>query len=251
MLTVLFLIIAAAALVYAILLGLYVGFGTLTSLSWFAAALGSGVLSALAGRLKKKGGFRSLPLALRTFLITSLLLFLAVFLLTEAFILSGMRAKPAEDADYVVVLGARVNGTVPSYSLQLRLDRALAYVQAHPQCRVIVSGGQGADEDVTEAQAMYRYLVDHGVQAGRIIREGSSRTTVQNLTYSLNYVRDGESVVIVSSDYHVFRAVEMAGKLRPDLQISGLPARNPGLLIPHSVLREFLAVIKAKFMGQI
>ena len=248
--SIVFVLIAAAALGYFVVLGLYVGFMTATALAWCVGAALSAVCGLLWRIIKKQGGFSRLSLFTRTFLITTAILFFAVFLLVEAFIVSGMRSTPEENADYIIVPGARVIGTYPSESLRLRLDAAAAYAREYPYAKIIVSGAQGADEAVSEAQAMYRYLVDHGISASRIIRETESRTTAENIRNSLSYVLDGERVVIVSNDYHVARAAAMARHMRPGIGVSCCAAKNPAPLIVHSMLREALAVMKARLMGQ-
>ena len=75
---------------------------------------------------------------------------------------------------------------------------------------VVVSGGQADDEHVSEAQAMYDYLVEHGVDGAQIIREDQSRNTWQNINYTLELFQSGEAadteqVLLVSSDFHLTR----------------------------------------------
>ena len=68
----------------------------------------------------------------------------------------------------MVILGCQVKPWGPSILLQDRLDKALDYLEEHPDVQVVVSGGQGPDEPTTEAQAMYDYLVEYGVEPERL-----------------------------------------------------------------------------------
>lgn len=120
-----------------------------------------------------------------------------------------------------VVLGAGVNGSTPSLSMCNRLDAALAYLNANPAATVIVSGGQGPGEDITEAKAMADYLTAHGIDSARIMQEDRSRTTRENLENSFAILRarggdPADGVGIVTSEYHLYRAKRMARSLGAD-----------------------------------
>lgn len=171
-----------------------------------------------------------------------------VFILVEAVIISW-GSSAAEEADYVIVLGAKVNGTVPSLSLKARLDTAVDYLNRYPDALVIVSGGQGADEAISEAECMYNYLTAAGISEERIIQENRSTSTVENLEYSAQFfdIREN-SVVIITNDFHVFRSVQIARKLGY-LQVLGQAAPSLWYLIPTNYAREFLAVMKDFLIG--
>ena len=99
----------------------------------------------------------------------------------------------------------------PSILLQDRLDKALDYLEEHPDVQVVVSGGQGPDEPTTEAQAMYDYLVEYGVEPERIWQEDQSHNTWQNVRYTLALLEEkgadtSAGVVLVSSGFHLPRA---------------------------------------------
>lgn len=246
-------------LIGGILCGLYylflIGFSGLRavfSLFWLFLTLlflgGSGLI-----RLKRRfpGRFK-LPLGLKVFLVTSLILAFGLFLFVESRIFQGMKGRePEETPGYVIILGAGVRGTTVSRTLKQRLDTAAAYWLAHPEVRLIVSGGQGAGEDITEAEAMYDYLLEAGVPKNRIIKEGRSRNTVENLDNSLAILLDPKaSVAIVTSDFHLFRAVGIARK-RTDREVYGIPAPTDIGSLPNNLAREFFAVLKDWFFGNI
>lgn len=148
---------------------------------------------------------------LRRGLVVALCLLLLAMLLTGWLI--GSAARGAEDsvADYVIVLGAGVNGTKPSQSLRERLLAAEAYLQAHPQAIAILSGGMGDRENISEAACMYRWLTARGMDPARLWLEDASTSTDENLRNSLTLIesRGGSrpaTVAVVSSEYHLYRA---------------------------------------------
>ena len=171
------------------------------------------------------------------------------FLIVEGFILSGFGMSGSDQAKYLVVLGAQMKPEGPTKVLQYRLDAALAYLTDHPECQVVVSGGQGADEHISEAQGMYDYLVAHGLEADRILLEDQSVNTVQNLAFSAkNFDKEKDEILIVSNNFHVFRAVGIARR-QGYQKVSGLAARGYWFLLPNNMLREFVGVCKDLILG--
>lgn len=142
----------------------------------------------------------------------------AVFAVFEAPVISNAKTDSEPRADYLIVLGAGVNGSSPSLSMVNRLEAALAYLEAYPEAVVIVSGGQGPGEDITEAVAMHDWLVAHGFSEARIVQEDQSTSTRENLENSFAIIHDrggdpADGVAIVSSEYHLYRAKQMARAL--------------------------------------
>ena len=119
--------------------------------------------------------------------LTWVLIAAAAFLAgTEAYIIISGSASDAEpDGRYVIVLGAGVNGTEPSWSLKTRLEAALSYLEENTEAVCIVSGGQGPGEQITEAQCMENWLKEKGIAPERIIKEEQARSTTENIKYSL------------------------------------------------------------------
>ncbi|MBM6775171.1 YdcF family protein [Olsenella profusa] len=180
----------------------------------------------------------------------SVALLLAVAALC-ALVGSAAAAVPPAGLDCLVVLGAglRPDGT-PSEALTYRLDAALAYLEANPGTRCVVSGGQGVGEVRAEADAMADYLTEHGLDAGRVTREDRSRTTAENIRNSVGLLVPGESVGIVTNDFHLYRALRIAGRNGlPDA--AGLAAPSNPLYLPQSALRECAAIVKDALVGNI
>lgn len=119
--------------------------------------------------------------------------------------------------DYIIVLGAAVHGDTPSLSLIERMSAARDYLNEHGDTVAVVSGGQGTDENLSEAQAMYNWLTENGVEPDRIIIEDQSSSTRENLENSFRLIRsrdgDSASVAVVTSEYHIYRAKLIAASL--------------------------------------
>ncbi len=174
-----------------------------------------------------------------------------ILAVTEFIIIANGFQKPEPGADYIIVLGARVNGTKVSRNLKYRLDAALEYVRDNPGCKIVVTGGQGKGEDITEGQAMEDYLVQNGTDPGIIIKEEKSENTEENLKYSMDIIKDKSAkVVLASNNFHIYRAKKIALKQGYE-NISGTGARTVIFTVPNCYLREAFAVIKYKLYGQI
>src|SRR5947208_17124610 len=108
---------------------------------------------------------------------------------------------------------------------------------------LIVSGGQGSDERISEAEAMARYLVEHGVPEDHVVREDQSRTTEENLTFSQAIMErsgPGYRCIIVTSNHHVFQAPIVARRRGGNGEGSG--ARPAGRDWPRATRRALAAV---------
>lgn len=149
------------------------------------------------------------------------------------------------DEDAVVVLGAAVHGRELSNTLLGRLDAALAYHQRNPSALIVVSGGQGLQEEIPEAVAMRQYLLDKGVPDDHLVVEDRSTSTEENFRNSRllldQRLTPGYSVAFVTDEFHVYRA----GRIAVD---AGLPAthvssRTPWYFWPANYLRESVAVV--------
>jgi uncharacterized SAM-binding protein YcdF (DUF218 family) len=146
-------------------------------------------------------------------------------------------------ADYIIILGARVKGEIPSLALQYRIDAAANYMKKNKDTIAIASGGQGPGEDITEAEAIKRGLLKHGVDSKRILLEDKSTDTVENITFSKKLIPDHlETGLLVTNDFHLYRAKSIAKD--QGLSLKGIPAETPTIAIPKSYLREYLAITK-------
>ena len=74
-----------------------------------------------------------------------------------------------KNLDYIIVLGAHVDGTRMTLALLERARRALLYLEENPGTKAVLSGGKGDGENISEAEAMYCYLTGHGINGDRLI----------------------------------------------------------------------------------
>lgn len=149
--------------------------------------------------------------------------------------------------DAVIVLGAAVHGKTPSLTLKRRLDTAVEYHNQNPDAVIVVSGGQGAQEDITEAEAMQNYLVDKGVAADKIIKEEKATSTYENFVFSKEILNkkfgDDYTAAFITNEYHTLRA-SLCAK-RADIENITHAHSNTNLsYLVSGVLRECLAVVK-------
>ena len=155
------------------------------------------------------------------------------------------------DADYVIVLGAGLNGTKPSRSLADRLQATNDYLNAHPDSIAILTGGQGPGEDISEAQAMYDWLAAKGIEPERLIMEDKATSTEENLKFSFDIIGeelDSSSVAVVSSEYHLHRAKTMARML--GVELCGIPARTSyPVLMTNYFIREAFGMVHLYVYG--
>lgn len=147
-----------------------------------------------------------------------------------------------EQSDYIVILGAGLVGDQVSDRLKIRLDTAIEIIKKS-NAVIIVSGGQGPSEEISEAEAMRRYLQKQGVSENRIIKEEESTSTQENIKYS-NAIMHSENskVIIVTSDYHMYRA-KMLGE-RIGWTVSGQSGENNTAERLRRMIREIFALAK-------
>ena len=177
----------------------------------------------LSGKFPK---FTKLTLRICTVILVIGLLIVGV---TEAIIIRHSFGDPKTEVEYMVVLGAKVRNTGPSVSLWDRIYGAQDYLLAHENVIAVVSGGQGDDEPMTEAQAMYDALVALGIPPERIWLEEKATSTWENITFSLDLIEEKtglrpEKIGVLSSEYHLFRASLLAEKCNVDFV--GIPAKT-------------------------
>ena len=154
-----------------------------------------------------------------TWLTRSLAGLLAVFLLltvvTGIWLGVSLGGADEPEAEFVVVLGAGVNGTVPSAALRERLEAAQRYMEEYPNAILILSGGQGDHEGITEAECMYRWLTERGADPARLRMEPEAANTEENIAFSLDLIEREfgvrpEKLGVISAEYHLLRASLLA-----------------------------------------
>ncbi|MBR0208572.1 MAG: YdcF family protein [Oscillospiraceae bacterium] len=151
--------------------------------------------------------------------------------------------------DTVIVHGcALIRGDQISRILARRLDLALKlYRRSGEKALLVVSGGKGSDETVSEASAMRGYLLERGVPGERILMEDQSHSTRENLRFTDQLLLErggGGRIALVTSGYHIFRCVWIAHEL--SFPCTGFGAPVAAYYWPSAVIREFIAVYSRK-----
>lgn len=165
---------------------------------------------------------------------------MAMYALSALLNLAHLRKR--RRLDYIVVLGAGVAGDRVPPLLAARIERGMALLPYNPQAKLILSGGQGPGEDLPEGEAMARYALARGVDPARVIREVRSATTEENLRFSRALMEGAAPrVAVVTTAYHVFRALILAKK--QGLRCVGFGSKTKWYFTLNALLREFAGYI--------
>ncbi len=172
-------------------------------------------------------------------LAVALLMAITGGVLLTGIVVNAARLDDPAPADVMIVLGAAIDPTgFPMPNLQRRLDRALGLYREGYAPAIIVTGAQGHDEPMTEAVAMKAYLVERGVPEASVFLEDDSFNTRQNLEYAraIMEAEGFETALVVSSEYHLWRALSLCG----DLSIEASGAGALGALTWPQVVKNWL-----------
>lgn len=149
----------------------------------------------------------------------------------------------------IIVLGCRVRGDEPSLSLIKRVDAAYKFLLFNPESVAILSGGQGKDENISEAQCMQQLLYARGISKDRLILEDRSTSTDENIRFSLQIIETldlDRNIAIATSEYHQKRAANICKKY--GLNSTPVSSKTKWTLLPTFLLRELFAEIKEKLL---
>ena len=222
----------ALAHLLSLFLGIGIGFGEISTLLW---AITSPNTSA-------DGKIYALVYGLIAFSVIYFSLSFLMFMIYCVFLMIIPRRR---DFDYVIILGAGLrDGLVPTKLLSDRIDKAIKVYRHDPTPPILIpSGGQGNDEKVSEAQAMKTYMVEKGISAEAIAMEDESKTTYENLINSKKIIKErggGRYIAIVTSNYHVYRALRYGRKI--GLKCTGIGAHTAFYYWPSALIREYIAI---------
>ena len=166
-------------------------------------------------------------------------------------LIGGMAMQTPKRADYLIVLGAQVREDGPSTVLRYRLDTAVTYLNDNPDTVCIVSGGKGDNEPCSEAEAMRKYLTEHGIAGERILLEDQSGNTAENLKNCLAMLPSPDvSVAVLTNNFHMCRAIGIARKAGYK-KLFGVPAPSTKAYLVHNVTREMVGIVKDFVMGNL
>ncbi len=235
---------AGFCLLYFLLCILFGGIRLSVIYAWpFCAAVFSGVgfITNLA-RKKEKTPFNIAALLLN---VTAIGFVISFVVFSVSIGISA--SKPADkNADYIIVLGAAVNYDKPSRTLKYRIDAAAEYLKENQNTVAVCTGGVGKDGDIiSEGKCTADWLIAAGIPQERVIAEEESTSTDENFRFALECMsKKPESIVIVSSGFHLHRAKQLLEEMT-DAEVSTLPAKDDFFVL-HYVLREYII----KFIGE-
>lgn len=158
-------------------------------------------------------------------------------------ILSNMN-HPSNEETTVVVLGCRVKDKKPSLALKERLDKTYEYLNEHKELNCVLSGGQGANEEISEAKCMYQYLVKKGIDKKRLYLEDQSTSTRENILFSYKIIEKenlNKKITIITNEFHEYRAQTIATNL--NIESYAVSAQTAWWLFPTYFVREIFGMI--------
>lgn len=160
----------------------------------------------------------------------------------------GMIDTVTYKEEVLIVLGASLKDNTPAPALKARLDKAVEYADKNPEALIVVSGGQGGADSITEAAAMQAYLVEYGIKREQIIVEPKATSTAENMTYSKELLderfKTKYNVAFVTNDFHVCRA-DMLAKKRGFKNATHLHAELQWYNYVPYYIRETMAMVKS------
>ncbi|MCF0112045.1 MAG: YdcF family protein [Erysipelotrichaceae bacterium] len=185
--------------------------------------------------------------AVLLFVSFTALYFCIIMLLFVLYVLFLPLLPHRNNFEYVIIHGCGLkNGETVTKLLANRCDKAIqTYRKSCKKPYLICSGGQGADEKISEAQAIADYCIANGVSPEHIILEDKSATTMENLINSKQIIESrggAKRIALVSSNFHVFRCLQFAKKIK--LKCTGLGGKTAWYFWPTAVIREFVAVFR-------
>ena len=300
--------------------------GIQTSMIWIWPVMAFVFLLLSRGVVFYRRHKRLIPLWMPVSVTTLLIAGAVIFAVLQMLIFSSLAPQEPAYLDYLIVLGAKVREDDISLTLKQRLDRAIRFLEEHPETKVVLSGGQGADEPTTEAMAMAEYLRYNGIEPERMLLETNSSNTTENMICSKALIDDQRQkekeaararrnrirrqrmeldrflmdmekfredqgagdvlerpivpgpvpsagpgsrepirippsqketellpdkplqIGVLTSNYHLYRAMQI-GKKNGFASLSGVSASSDPVLFVHFCVRESLAILKDKFMG--
>jgi uncharacterized SAM-binding protein YcdF (DUF218 family) len=161
-------------------------------------------------------------------------------------------SRDNESPSAVIVLGCQVRGERPSKMLRFRLDKAVEYLNEHKELPVIVSGGKGDDEAISEALCMHNYLIEQGIDERRIIMEDKSTSTAENIRFSFDITDSmglGRDITIVTDGYHQYRA-SLIAKKNGAVSVTAYSADTESRFVPTYWVREWFGLTHFYILGR-
>lgn len=229
--------------VYPITVASHINIGTILGCGLFAAIFGYGLFRRWVHSICEKLWSCKAGKAFLIAAMSVVTVVLALVVVITSNMVYAANARP-EGRSTMVVLGCAVRNGGPSLMLRERLVAAEEYLKKNPEMPCIVSGGQGPDESISEAQCMYEYLVKHGIDKSRIYMEDKSTSTRENIRFSKEMIDTYGlpcDITIVTNEFHEYRAMKIAD--RQKIKAYSVPGNTAWWLLPTYYFREMAGVL--------
>ncbi|MBQ1193453.1 MAG: YdcF family protein [Lachnospiraceae bacterium] len=171
------------------------------------------------------------------------------FAIIETCFMVHAAGKTPQNGSTLIVLGCKVNGEQPTLMLRERLDAAYEFLIANEDSLCILSGGKGNGEDISEAECMYKYLIDKGIRSSRLYIEDKSTSTRENLAFSYKIIEKYDlpkNIAIATNEFHIYRAGIIAEEL--GLEYTSVSASTAWWLLPTYYVRELYGILYQWFL---
>lgn len=229
-------------------IGLKIAFGNIAFSGVFFIV---GIIMVMYGAIEirfKINLWSNITKMLRNIITIIFVIGLSIFIVIEGIILYEGHHKEIGKTDYLMVLGAGIKGEEISTTLKYRLDTAIEFNELNPDVKIIVSGGRGQGEDVTEAYAMKKYLIENGINENLIISEDKSTNTYENFIFTKELLQkvnpnSDYKITVVTNNFHMYRAKYLGEQV--GFECLGYPAPAHKSTTFNFHVREFFGVIKA------
>ena len=161
-------------------------------------------------------------------------------------ILNLIHIGKAKNLDYIIVLGSGIKGTRVTPLLASRIDKGIELLKYNPNAKLILSGGMGPGEDIPEGVAMADYAKQNGVSEEKIIIEDKSKNTYENLLFSSKLMdKENPKIALVTTSYHVFRALVFAKKL--NIPCIGYGSKTKWYFTLNALIREYIGYLSISY----
>ena len=183
-----------------------------------------------------------------SFVVVYFLSVLAIYCLSAC--LNTFHLIKARKLDYIVVLGAGIKGEKVTPLLAARINKGIEILDKNKNAKLIMSGGQGKGEDIPEGEAMARYAIEQGIDESKIIVENKSKNTKENILFSSKLMnKELPRIALVTTSYHVFRALLLAKEL--GVRCIGFGASTKWYFTLNALIREFIGYLSMSYKKHI
>ncbi len=221
-------------------IGPYLTFGTknIGNITGFIVCLAILLYAIFQEKIEQK-----LNKPIKIIILSIISIIFTMVIICTGFMIYAATKKPYEPKT-LIVLGCRVVGRQPSTMLEERLEAAFRYLSKHRDSVAVLSGGQGDDEEISEAECMFSYLTEHGIDANRLYMEDKSTSTKENIAFSHDIIIQqhlSDKIGIVTNEFHAYRALKIAESF--GYQAAAIPANTFIFLFPTYYIRELYGIL--------